>query len=625
MTKLTFKTSTSIFILSSLLTACSTQPQHNQQPQLTGQTVVADPVLTEQTIQLESIKANALFDRIFEENVMLSPVFQTYLGRSTNQDKWDDLSESFAQKRLAIAKSQLAQLNQINLKALDEQTNVSYLLLKQQISNQIEDFKWRFHHYPVNQMFGMHSQVPSLLINQHKISTIQDAENYIARINNTPLLFEQLILKLKTSESIGVIPPKFVFEHVLRDSGNLLIGKPFEPTHKRASVLLNDFKTKLVKANFTAQQQDKLTKSLNTALLSSLMPAYRSLISYLTQLEQNATEDAGIWKFPDGEDFYQVKLKRTTTTNLSAQQIHQIGLDEVKRLHQEMKIIKEAVNFDGDLNQFFEFMRTDKQFYLAQSEAGKQAYLTQTKALIEAMSLKLDTLFITKPKAKLTVKAVEAFREKSAGKAFYQRPSADGERPGLYYVNLYNMQNMPTYQMEALAYHEALPGHHMQIAITQELENLPKFRKFGGYTAYIEGWGLYSELLPKEIGFYQDPYSDFGRLAMELWRACRLVVDTGIHALKWDKAQAIQYLVDNTPNAENDSVRAIERYIVMPSQATAYKIGMLKILELRAKSKAALGTKFDIRQFHDQILKNGPLPLNVLEKQIDLWLEKQKS
>ncbi|TYP97536.1 uncharacterized protein DUF885 [Tenacibaculum adriaticum] len=233
------------------------------------------------------------------------------------------------------------------------------------------------------------------------------------------------------------------------------------------------------------------------------------------------------------------------------------------------------------------------------------------------MKTRLDELFITKPKADLKVKAVEGFREKSAGKAFYQQPALDGSRPGTYYANLYDMASMPTYQMEALAYHEGIPGHHMQIAIAQELKEVPMFRKFGRYTAYVEGWGLYSEFIPKEMGFYADPYSDFGRLAMELWRACRLVVDTGIHAKKWTREQGIKYYIDNTPNAELDAVKMVERHIVMPSQATAYKIGMLKILELRKKAKDALGDKFDIRKFHDVVLTNGPLPLNVLENLVD--------
>jgi uncharacterized protein (DUF885 family) len=285
-----------------------------------------------------------------------------------------------------------------------------------------------------------------------------------------------------------------------------------------------------------------------------------------------------------------------------------------------MRAIMKQVGFAGDLQDFFEFTRTDPQFYYPETSEGKQAYLDEATALIDDMKTRLDSLFKVKPKADLVVKAVEPFREKSAGKAFYQRPAPDGSRPGTYYANLYTMKAMPIYQMAALAYHEGIPGHHMQIAIAQELEGIPKFRKFGGYTAYTEGWGLYAELLPKEIGLYEDPYSDFGRLAMELWRACRLVTDTGLHAKRWTREQAIDYLLQNTPNAESDIVKAIERYIVMPSQATAYKVGMLKILELRENAKTKLGEAFDIREFHDVVLKQGALPLATLESIVDRWI-----
>ena len=287
-----------------------------------------------------------------------------------------------------------------------------------------------------------------------------------------------------------------------------------------------------------------------------------------------------------------------------------------------MRQIMSQVNFKGDLSEFFDFMRDDPRFYYPSNEEGKQQYLAQATKIINTMKGRLDELFIVMPKADLVVKQVEAFREKSAGKAFYNRPAPDGSRPGYYYANLYDMKDMPKYQMEALAFHEGIPGHHMQIAIAMELENVPKFRKYGHYTAYSEGWGLYSEFLPKEIGFYQDPYSDFGRLAMELWRACRLVVDTGLHDKRWTREQAISYLSKNTPNPIGDVTKAIERYIVMPSQATAYKIGMLKILELRQLAKDKLGAKFSIKEFHDVILKNGPVPLNILQQQVEKYIAK---
>ena len=562
--------------------------------------------------------ANELFDIIFMEGVNRNPVRQTYLGIKTDYDKWQDLSEENSAKELAYAKQALKRIQIINVDNIDKQTKLSYQLLTQKLEQQIADYPWRHHNYPVNQMFGVHSQIPALLINQHSIKDTKQAHDYIARVKNAKLLLEQLVDQLKIRENKGIIAPKFVFGHVIRDSKNLTVGAPFD--NGDDSTLYADFTAKVAKLDISDAEKKALTDELTKALTTEFKAGYQTLVSYLTELEKKADNTDGAWKFPNGNKFYNNALNRTTTTDLTADQIHQIGLDEVARIHDEMRVIMTKVGFKGTLNEFFQFMRHDPQFYYAGDDAGRQRYLTEATALINTMKGELDQLFITKPKADLKVKKVEEFREKSAGKAFYQQPAPDGSRPGIYYANLYDMEAMPTYQMEALAYHEGIPGHHMQIALKQELEGIPKFRKFGGYTAYSEGWGLYSEMIPKEIGFYQDPYSDFGRLAMELWRACRLVVDTGIHNKKWDRAQGIEYYVNNTPNAESDAVKMVERHVVMPSQATAYKIGMLKIVELRTKAKQALGDKFDIREFHDVVLTNGAVPLNVLEDMVNDYI-----
>ena len=356
------------------------------------------------------------------------------------------------------------------------------------------------------------------------------------------------------------------------------------------------------------------------ALVANMGPAYERLKNEMLRQQAMASTDDGVWKLPDGDDFYAYRLRMMTTTDLSADEIHNIGLQEVARIHEAMRNIMDKVGFEGTLQEFFEFMRTSDQFYYPNTPEGKNRYLQEATQIIDTITERLGEVFNRLPKAKLEVRAVEPFREQSAGKAFYSRPAADGSRPGYYYANLYDMGRMPTYQMEALAYHEGNPGHHMQIAIAQELEGIPNFRKFGGITAYIEGWGLYSEYLPKEMGFYEDPYSDFGRLAMELWRAARLVVDTGLHSKRWTREDAINYLAENTPNPQGDLVNAIERYIVMPGQATAYMIGKIKILELREKAKSDMGDAFDIRDFHDVVLASGAVPLNILEERIDAYI-----
>ncbi len=557
-------------------------------------------------------RANALFEQIFNERVQRNPVLQTSLGIKDDYDKWQDLSDAAFEAELALTRQHLALLEAIDVAALDKQTRLSYQLMHKQLQEMLDDARWRLYSYPVNQMFGVHSQVPALLINQHKIDSVDDAKAYIARLNAVPELFRQLQQLLTQSAEAGIIVPKFVFPHLYSASENLLQGAPF--SEQGDSTLLADFSAKVSALPLSEHEQKLLLDEARVALITSVGPAYRSLISFLQQLEQQAGTDDGVWRFPDGAAFYQNRLARMTTTDYSAEQIHQLGLQQVERIHSEMRQIMQQVGFAGDLTEFFVFMREAPQFYYPDTAEGRAAYLAEATAVIDDMRTRLDELFLVKPKAEMIVKAVEPFREQTAGKAFYQRPSMDGSRPGVYYANLYRMSDMPKYQLEALAYHEGIPGHHMQLAIAQELEGIPKFRRFGGATAYIEGWGLYSELLPKEIGLYQDPYSDFGRLAMELWRAARLVVDTGIHAKKWRREQAIQYLVDNTPNPEGDAVKAIERYIVMPGQATAYMVGMIKMLELRELAKTELGERFDIREFHDVVLQNGAVPLDVLEQ-----------
>ncbi len=608
---------------SSLLTACFDDESKKtsislDQINAEEAKTITQVALSKVEVETESKKANQLFDEIFNADVDRSPMTQTYLGIKKDYDKWDEYTEENSLKELNFTKENLARIKTIDTSKLDAQTTISYKLFLQSLENDIADYKWRLHNYPVNQMFGLHSQVPAFLINQHSISNIKEAKDYIARVNGTKKLIGQLVESLKLREKNGIIAPKFVFAHVIRDSNNILVGAPFSDGED--STLLADFNKKITKLSLTDEEIKSLTSELNDALINSLKPGYQGLISYLTELETKADTRDGVWKLPDGEAFYKNALKRTTTTDMTSDQIHQLGLSEVTRIHNEMRVIMKKVKFKGDLAAFFKFMRNDKQFYYSNDDAGKKQYIDNAVALIDDMESRLDTLFLTKPKAKLKVKAVEAFREKSAGKAFYQQPSPDGSRPGIYYANLYDMDSMPSYQMAALAYHEGIPGHHMQISIKQELEGLPQFRKFGRYTAHTEGWGLYSEMIPKEIGLYQDPYSDFGRLAMELWRACRLVVDTGIHSQKWTREEGINYYVTNTPNAELDALKMVERHIIMPSQATAYKIGMNKIVDLRAKAKDELGDKFDIREFHDVILRNGPLPLNVLAQFIDEYI-----
>ncbi|WP_062267147.1 DUF885 domain-containing protein [Endozoicomonas arenosclerae] len=613
------KTLLAIAVTMVMATGCSTL-QTPETSSTHGKTAHSD---IEQQALSESEKANQLFDELFLERAMQSPNFQTMLGIKKDQDKWDDISETGNEQFHQLNIEQLKRIqSSINPDALDPQTLLSYRLAVSSLENEIADYQWRLYNYPVNQMFGVHAQMPALLINQHQVTDKADAEAYIARLKAVTTYFDQLIDGLNVRAGKGILAPRFVYPHVIRDSKNILKGAPFE--QGEAGTLLADFTRKVSALDLPKEEKQQLLAEAEKALVNHVRPAYEKLIVTLEKLESQSDDKDGVWKLPDGDAYYLNALNRTTTTELSADEIHELGLSEVARIQDEMRVIMKQVGFEDDLQAFYEFMRSDPQFYKPETEMGRQQYLNENIKFIADMNASLDQMFLTKPKARLQVKRVEAFREKSAGKAFYQRPSPDGSRPGMYYANLFQMKEMPTYQMEALAYHEGIPGHHMQQAISQELEDVPMFRKFGRYTAYIEGWGLYAEYIPKEMGFYQDPYSDFGRLAMEIWRACRLVVDTGIHSKRWTREQAIEYLALNTPNPRRDIEKAIERYIVMPSQATAYKVGMLKILKMREDAKKILGSEFDIREYHDVILKNGPLPLDVLQEQVSLWVTEKR-
>ncbi len=585
-----------------------------------------DAASVAQAIEEHSKHLNDWFETQFQDEVAKSPMTQTFLGiKTSDYGKWDDISSKKEVEDLEVAKQRLAYLkDSIDISKLNQATLLSYKLMKQDLKNEIEDFQYRFYNYPVNQMQGMHAQVPAFMINMHRIEDKSDAEAYISRLDAMDELFAQLIENMKIREKNGILPPKFVFAKVLDDSHNVITGKPFDKSNQE-STLLADFKRKIAKLEISDDESNQLISKVEKSLTQGVKPAFDNLIALLEAQQQRATTDDGCWKFPKGKAFYNNALQRTTTTDMTAEQIHELGVKEVARIHGEMKDIMKQVAYEGTLQDFFKYLKEDKKFYYTNDEKGKAAYLKEAVGLIDTMKSRLDELFITKPKADIVVKAVEPFREKSAGKAFYQQGTPDGSRPGKYYANLYDMEAMPKYQMEALAYHEGIPGHHMQRSISLELKDIPKFRMFAGYTAYTEGWGLYTEQLPKEIGMYSDPYSDFGRLAMELWRACRLVVDTGIHAKKWSREQGIKYYTDNTPNAESDAVKMVERHIVVPSQATAYKIGMNKILELREQAKKKLGDQFDIREFHDVVLTNGAVPLNVLEELVQDWITTKNS
>ncbi|MDG1127406.1 MAG: DUF885 domain-containing protein [Hellea sp.] len=580
-------------------------------------------ISTQYSVPNEKLQLNEWLNSKFYERVRRYPQYLAGLGIKERMTEWNDPGYEFALKELEIISNEMNEIKvKYNFDGLTDEEKLSYRLFLDNSQNSLDQMEWWYHDYALTQMYGAHSGVPTFLINQHPIDNMTDANAYIKRIELSGRYLEKVLENTRESARRGIRPPKFVYGHVISTSRNIISGFPFEKS-EGLNLVYDDFNKKISELNLPKEVSENLNKQAQNALLSSFKPAYILLINEMLTQQRQTTEDDGVWKLPRGNEYYASRLKKMTTTELSAKEIHQIGLDEVERIHEEMRAIMSKVGFESNLQDFFKYLKDEPRFTYPDTEAGREDYIKEATRIIETISKRLDEVFLKQPKARLEVRRVEAFREKTAGKAFYSRGTPDGSRPGYYYANLNDINDMPKYQMEALAYHEGNPGHHMQLSISQELSGVPEFRKHNNVTAYTEGWGLYSEFFPKEMGFYEDPYSDFGRLAMELWRAARLVVDTGIHDKKWTRTEAIDYLLANTPNPKNDCEKAIERYIVMPGQATAYKIGMMKILELRENAKDKLQEKFDIRVFHDTVINSGPVPLSILEERVDNWINKE--
>jgi uncharacterized protein (DUF885 family) len=566
----------------------------------------------------------AFFEEYDAQQLARSPLGKAYRGiKDSDYGKWDDGSDEAEARYYDAERSALKEMRaRFNPAKLSSENQLSYRLFEKRAARSEGAYKYNDYGYVFDQMNGAQSQIPAFLINIHRIDTKSDARAYVNRLYGIGPAMAEAVGQAKTRAAKGIMPPKWVYPYVINDARNVITGAPFGDGSD--APLYADFKAKVAKLNISQIEKDLLIADAAQALNSAVKPAYEALIAEMTAQEKVAGTDDGVWRFPDGAGYYAERLSNYTTTNMTPDQIHNLGLAQVARIHKEMGVVQKKMGVKGDLQAFFKYMRTEPKFYAPETAEGRALYLSETQKAQDAVTPLLPKWFGVLPKAPLVVKPVEAFREKSAGKAFYQRPSPDGSRPGTYYANLYTMADMPLTEVEALFYHEGLPGHHLQLAIQTELKDVPAFRQFGGVTAYSEGWGLYSEKLAKDMGLYTDPARDFGRLQLELHRAIRLVVDSGLHHKRWTREQAIKYVEDNSADAPGGIVKAIERYIIYPGQATAYMVGRLKISELRDKAQKALGKKFDIRGFHDTVLKSGPVPLDVLEEQVDAWIATRK-
>jgi uncharacterized protein (DUF885 family) len=590
-------------ILTLLLTSCGGPDA--------GSNALSEAVLTP-SVSAEQQRLEDFFTATWAEDLVRYPASASYLGVNDRQDQWNDVTESFQLASLAITRQRLDFLNGIDTSQLSEDRLLSYRLYRLDLERTLAGAPFRHHRYVIHQFRGPHTSAVSLLINVHAIHSMQDAEAYIARLNNLPLYFDGVVEQIQIRADKGLFLVDWMIPKMIESASNVLLGAPFDPVDE-PSVIWADFNDKLDQLALAPAKMNQLREDARSALLSAVRPAYQKLIAAVSSQQDRAMPEDGVWRFPDGDGFYANRLNVFTTTSLTAAEIHQAGLDNVERLHDEMRVVMAEIGERGDLAAFLARIRSDEALRFPNTEEGRSAYLDAARGAIDDMAERLPAYFGVLPRAALVVKRVEAYRERSAGKAFYQRPPSDESRPGIYYANLYDMNSMPKTDLEALAFHEGLPGHHLQLSIAAELNHVPDFQRHTRFTAFSEGWGLYSEYLAKEMGFYQDPYSNFGRLSMELWRAARLVVDTGLHHKQWTRQQAVAYLVANTPNAIYDCQRAIERYIAMPGQATAYMIGKLRIVELREMARQALGDRFDIRAFHDVVLGSGAVPLDQLE------------
>lgn len=566
------------------------------------------------------VTINGFFEEVFERELAMQPVRQSRLGYRTERlGEWDDVSDTAYAERVARTREDLARLQtDYDRGSLSTVDQLSYDLFHFNGERLIANSEFRRHAYVVDQFNGQLTDLITVLQNNHPINTTKDAEDYISRISGLEGVLLEYVKKLKDRAEFGVVPPAFSFPAIITDATRIASGAPVDGSPWENTVFA-DFREKLAALSIDPAERDALLERATEALKGPYRRGFDALIGEVKRQQGLTDRNHGVWSLPDGEAYYRNRILHHTALSLSPDEIHQVGLDEVARLHDEMREVIAEVEFEGNLREFFDVIRNDPDNYHEDSDAGREQFLEDARAQIAEIYAVVDDYFNVLPEADLIVRRVEPWRENSTSIAFYNRPSADGSKPGIYYANLADMTSVQKYVFTAITYHESVPGHHFQIALAQELEGLPSFRRQSGYGAFTEGWALYAEQLAREMGFYKNPYDNFGRLQNELWRAVRLVLDTGIHAKKWSREEAIDYFRENTPLSEGDIVTEVERFFVNPGQALGYKLGMIRILELRETARQRLGEQYDIRDFHDAVIGAGSLPLPLLERRVADW------
>jgi uncharacterized protein (DUF885 family) len=554
-----------------------------------------------------------LFDEEWEWTMREFPTFASNLGDRRYNDRWEDASLENIERQHQHRLETLKRLEAIQRARLSAADQLNYDLFRKDLENEIEAHRFRLYLLPVNQRGGI--QTADELSELLRFQTVKDYEDWIARMRTLPTYMDQTIALMREGVRAKLLWPKVVEQRVAAQIDKQLVERPED------SPFYKPFKQ--FPADISEADRTRLAQAARDAVAQSVIPAYKRMKEYFVKEYLPASFDrVGVWQWPDGAAAYAFLARRYTTTDLTPEQIHERGLQEVARIRAEMQKVMEQVGFKGTLKEFFTKLRTDEQFYYKTPEDLLEAY----RATAKRIDPNLVKVFKTLPRQPYGVTPIPDAVAPDTTTAYYQPGAADGSRPGYYYVNLYKPETRPKWEMMALSLHESVPGHHLQIARAMELGEIPKFRRYGGgYTAFVEGWGLYAESLGEEMGLYDDPYSKFGQLTYEMWRAVRLVVDTGMHYYKWDRQKAIDYFMENAAKTELDVTNEIDRYITDPGQALAYKIGQLKIKELRARARTQLGDRFDVREFHDVVLGSGALPLDVLERNVDEWIAKQKA
>ncbi|HET6603609.1 MAG TPA: DUF885 domain-containing protein [Xanthomonadaceae bacterium] len=585
-------------------------------------------LLLAHTIWFKPLKIGWFYERVFLEYALDDPQLLSSMRILPSWLDWysDELTDASLERENKLRKKLQDDLQTLRSYDREDQqgdARLSYDMLEYFLATQVDGDRFRYHTYPANQLFGFQNGLPTFMATQHQVKDVGDAQDYLSRLEQFDTRFEQALEGLKLREDKGIVPPRFVIEKVLAETRN------FVATPARENILYTSLAEKFDKAGaeaVPADERERLLAETERTIEQVVYPAYRTLIDYYDGLLPRARGNNGVWDLPQGAELYAYAVRLHTTTDMTPDQVHALGLSEVARIEAEMDAIVQAQGLsEGSLGERVQQISQRPDQLYPDTDEGRTQIIADFQSIIDEIDAGLDPYFGVRPKQGVKVERVPEFREKTAPGAYYNPPAFDGSRPGIFYINLRNTAEVAKFGMRTLAYHEAIPGHHFQTTIQQELTGVPTFRKILPFTAYSEGWALYAERLAWEIGFQDEPLDNLGRLQAEMFRAVRLVVDTGLHHKRWTREQAIEYMLAKTGMPETDVVAEIERYIVIPGQALAYKVGMMKILELRERAKSELGERFDLKAFHDRVLTGGDLPLTLLEERVEAWIAERKA